>query len=118
MSEETVMSRAGRRPELRGMTKRSPFRNFKTNPEIVRLAVMLHACFPLSLRNVEDLLPERGIEYQPPDGPVLVEQIWADVPFTARGRKYICNYAQQAVCVERKCDWTAQRILVQHARAL
>jgi hypothetical protein len=112
------MSRAGRRPELLGMTKRSPFRNFKTNPEIVRLAVMLHARFPLSLRNVEDPLPERGIEYQPRDGSVLVEQIWADVRFNARGRKYICNYAQQAVCVERKCDWTAQRILVQHAGAL
>lgn len=44
------------------MTKRSPFRYFKTSPEIIRLAVMLYARFPLSLRNVEDLLHERGIE--------------------------------------------------------
>ncbi|SHK63486.1 hypothetical protein SAMN05444000_1506 [Shimia gijangensis] len=44
------------------MTKRSPFRYFKTSPEIFRLAVMLYVRFPLSLRNVEDLLHERGID--------------------------------------------------------
>jgi len=44
------------------MTKRSPFRYFKTSPEIIRLAVMMYVRFPLSLRNVEDLLHERGIE--------------------------------------------------------
>jgi putative transposase len=44
------------------MAKRSPFRHFKTSPEIIRLAVMLYIRFPLSLRNVEDLLHERGIE--------------------------------------------------------
>jgi putative transposase len=44
------------------MTQRSPFRYFKTSPEIIRLAVMLYVRFPLSLRNVEDLLHERGIE--------------------------------------------------------
>jgi len=44
------------------MTKRSPFRYFKTSPEIIRLAVMMYIRFPLSLRNVEDMLHERGIE--------------------------------------------------------
>ena len=44
------------------MTKRSPFRYFKTSPEIISLAVMLCVRFPLSLRNVEDLLHERGID--------------------------------------------------------
>jgi putative transposase len=44
------------------MTQRSPFRYFKTSPVIIRLAVMLYIRFPLSLRNVEDLLHERGIE--------------------------------------------------------
>jgi len=44
------------------MTQRSPFRYFKTSPEIIRLAVMLYVRFPLSLRNVEDLLHARGIE--------------------------------------------------------
>ncbi|EET46537.1 transposase [Thalassobium sp. R2A62] len=44
------------------MTKHSPFRYFKTSSEIIRLAVMLYVWFPLLLRNVEDLLHERGIE--------------------------------------------------------
>ena len=44
------------------MTRPSPFRYFKTSPEIIRLAVMLYVRFPLSLRNVEDLLHERGID--------------------------------------------------------
>ncbi len=44
------------------MTLRSPFRYFKTSPEIIRLAVMMYVRFPLSLRNVEDLLHERGID--------------------------------------------------------
>jgi transposase-like protein len=42
--------------------KRSPFKYFKTDPEIIRLAVMLYVRFPLSLRNVEGLLHERGID--------------------------------------------------------
>ena len=44
------------------MTKRSPFKRFKISPAIIRLAVMLYVRFPLSLRNVEDLLHERGID--------------------------------------------------------
>jgi len=44
------------------MTKPSPFKWFKTSPEIIRLAVMLYVRFPLSLRNVEDLLHERGVD--------------------------------------------------------
>ena len=41
---------------------RSPFRYFKTSPEIIQLALMMYFRFPLSLRNVEDLLHERGID--------------------------------------------------------
>ncbi len=44
------------------MTKPSPFRYFRTSPEIIRLAVMMYVRFPLLLRNVEDLLHERGID--------------------------------------------------------
>jgi len=43
------------------MKNPNPFRYFKTSPEIIRLAVMMYVRFPLSLRNVEDLLHERGI---------------------------------------------------------
>ncbi len=38
------------------------FRYFKTSPEIIRLAVMMYVRYPLSLRNVRDLLHERGID--------------------------------------------------------
>ena len=48
--------------QLRKTKKRSPFRSFKTSPEIIRLAVMMYIRFPLSLRNLEDLLHERGID--------------------------------------------------------
>jgi len=39
---------------------RNPFRYFNSSPEIIRLAVMMYVKYPLSLRNVEDLLSERG----------------------------------------------------------
>ncbi len=41
---------------------KNPFRYFKTSPEVIRLAVMMYVRFPLSLRQVEDLLHERGID--------------------------------------------------------
>ena len=40
----------------------NPFKYFKTSHEIIRLALMMYIRFPLSLRNVEDLLHERGID--------------------------------------------------------
>jgi putative transposase len=40
----------------------SPFRYFNSSPEVIRLVVMMYVWFPLSLRNVEDLLFERGID--------------------------------------------------------
>jgi len=38
------------------------FRYFKNSPEVIRVAVMLYVRYPLSLRQVGDLLFERGIE--------------------------------------------------------
>jgi len=40
----------------------NPFRYFNSSPEVIHAAVMLYIRFPLSLRNVEDLLFERGID--------------------------------------------------------
>ena len=37
------------------------YRHFRTSPEIIQLAVMLYVRFQLSMRNVEDLLHERGV---------------------------------------------------------
>ena len=39
-----------------------PFRWFDSSPEVIRLVVMMYVRYPLSLRNVEDLLFERGID--------------------------------------------------------
>jgi putative transposase len=36
------------------------FRYFNSSPEVIRLAVMMYIRYPLSLRQVEDLLFERG----------------------------------------------------------
>jgi len=40
----------------------SPFRYFSSSSEVIRLVVMMYVRFPLSLRNVEDMLFERGID--------------------------------------------------------
>ena len=41
---------------------KNPSRYFNSSPEVIRLAVMMYVRFPLSLRQVEDLLFERGID--------------------------------------------------------
>jgi putative transposase len=41
---------------------RTPFYRFNSSPEVIRLAVMMYVRYPLSLRNCEDLLSERGID--------------------------------------------------------
>ena len=41
---------------------RNPFRYFNSSPEVIRLTVMMYVRYPLSLRQVEDLLFERGID--------------------------------------------------------
>ena len=38
------------------------FRYFNSSPEVIRLAVMMYIRYPLSLRQVEDLLFKRGID--------------------------------------------------------
>ena len=52
-SVETIAV-AAQRPRMR-----NPFRYFNSSPEVIRLAVMLYIRFPLSLRQVEDVLFER-----------------------------------------------------------
>ena len=74
------------------MTK-NPFRYFKTSPEIIQLAVMMYVGFPLSLRNVEDLLHERGID-------VCHESVrlWVDrfgTHFAGKIRKRRADYMRQ-----------------------
>src|SRR6202045_1980804 len=40
----------------------NPFQYFNSSPEVIRLVVMMYVRYPLSLRDVEDLLAERGID--------------------------------------------------------
>lgn len=44
------------------MTRLNIFEYFNTCSEIMRLAVMHHVRFPLSFRQVEDILQERGVD--------------------------------------------------------
>ena len=41
---------------------RNPFRYFNSSPEVIHLVVMMYIRYPLSLRQVEDILFERGID--------------------------------------------------------
>ena len=41
---------------------RNPFLCFNSSPEVIRLAVMMYIRYPLALRQVEDVLFERGID--------------------------------------------------------
>ena len=41
---------------------RNPFRYFNSSPAVIRLTVLMYVRYPLSLRQVEDLLFERGID--------------------------------------------------------
>jgi putative transposase len=41
---------------------RKPFRYLNSSPEVIRLAVLMYLRYPLKLRQVEDLLFERGID--------------------------------------------------------
>ena len=58
---KTVFDQTIAFPYSFGMQNHSPFRYFNSSPDIIRLAVMMYVRYPLSLRQVEDLLFERGI---------------------------------------------------------
>ena len=60
---------------LSGEKNPDPFKSFETSAEIIRLTVMLSTKFPRSLRNVEDLLHERGISVSRETVSILVEPV-------------------------------------------
>ena len=85
---------------------KNPFRYFKTSPEIIQLAVMMYVRFPLSLRNVEDLLHERGID-------VCHESVrlWVDrfgTHFAGKIRRQRANYMRQVT----QWQWHLDEIFV------
>ncbi|GHB03903.1 hypothetical protein GCM10009069_28120 [Algimonas arctica] len=81
----------------------NPFRYFKTSREIIQLDVMMYVRFPLSLRNVEGLLHERGID-------VCHESVrlWVDrfgLVFAMRIRKNVSLSARKtAMEMAPRCD--------------
>jgi transposase-like protein len=62
LSDSTALPDVDRERSFLAMPNPLSFRYFKTSPEIIQLAVMLYVRFPHSLRNVEDLLHERGVD--------------------------------------------------------
>lgn len=43
-----------------------PFKNFHSLPDVIWLVALMYMRFPLSLRNIEDLLPKRFRLWVPP----------------------------------------------------
>ncbi len=81
---------------------KNPFRYFKTSHEVIQLAVMMYIRFPLSLRNVEDLLHERGVD-------VCHESIrlWVDrfgTLFAGKIRRQRSNYLRQLTGIVKGTD--------------
>jgi putative transposase len=62
LAEENRLGPETRAANLKGMRSARIFRYFKTSPEIIRLAVTMYVRYPLSRRNVEDLLLGRCID--------------------------------------------------------
>ena len=42
----------------------NPFRYFNSSPEVIRLAVMMYIRYPLSLRQVEDILGDVPVDVE------------------------------------------------------
>ena len=63
----------------------NPFRYFNSSPEVIRLVVMMYVRYPLSLRNVEALMAERGIDISHETvrfGLVRLSRLGHDLPWT------------------------------------
>jgi transposase-like protein len=44
------------------MSQKNPYKYFNSSPEVIKLSVMYYVRYPLSFRQVEDILSERGID--------------------------------------------------------
>jgi putative transposase len=51
------------------LKKRDPFTCFHGSPEVIQLAVTLYGRFPITRRNMKDLLHQRGIN-------ICCETVW------------------------------------------
>ena len=55
-----------------------PFRYFNSSPEVIRLAVLMYGKYPPSLRKVENLLAELGIDIIPNVWPARLQGVFRD----------------------------------------
>ena len=69
--------------------KRDPFKYLHSSHEIIRLAVMMYVRFPLSLRNVEDLVHDRGIEISHETGRFWWNELGSIFAAEIRGKREI-----------------------------
>ena len=73
----------------------NPFRYFNSSPDVIRLVVMMYVRYPLSLRNVEDLLAERGVDISPETvrfgGTGLIEPVFASIGSKSRVASECCR---------------------------
>ncbi len=67
------------------------FRYFKTSREVIQIAVMMYIRFPLSLRNVEDLLHERGIDITRASDCGSISSVLSSQGQSANGDLKTCN---------------------------
>jgi putative transposase len=88
------------------------FRYFSSSPEVIRLVVMMYVRFPLSLRNVEDLLFERGIDichqtvrfWWNRIGPMFAAEVRRQRVSRMRGFKH-WNWHLDGVFVIQRASW-------------
>nr|WP_236617757.1 hypothetical protein [Sphingobium ummariense] len=76
---------------------RSPFRYFNSSPEVIRLVVLMYVRYPLSLRNVEDVLLERDID--------ICHETAADQPH--EGLSSVSGHASGACSARRRSNGMA-----------
>ena len=89
----------------------NPFRYFNSSPEVIRLVVMMYVRYPLSLRNVEDLLAERGIDISHETvrfwwnrfGPIFAAEIRSGFPPDADSASFVSTHPRFVLTAPRFC---------------
>jgi putative transposase len=82
---------------------RNPFRYFSSSPEVIRLVVMMYVRYPLSLRNVEDLLAERGIDVTHETVRFWWNRFGPRFATEIRKRRVIGRFAECSIRDRRRC---------------
>ena len=94
----------------------NPVRYFNSSPEVIRLAVMMVIRYPLSLRQVEDILFERGIDisYETAGSPgsAEVSEAHDEAPWSAVANRY------RPTSILFGCDEGARKSWTAEMRAL